>query len=43
MLVANPEDKTYKNFVCQNHKACRMPFKYDLILNIIISLKSWYI
>ena len=42
MLVADAKERTYKKkFVCQKHKACKkkMPFKYDLDLNVIISFK----
>jgi bifunctional DNase/RNase len=41
MIVANAKERTYKNsFVKKkNIRLAKMPFKYDLILNVIISFK----
>jgi hypothetical protein len=44
MLVANAKERAYKkkSFV-KNIRLAKMPFKYDLILNVIISLEFRYI
>ena len=39
MLIANAEERTYKNSFVKNIRLAKMPFKYDLIFNVIISLK----
>ncbi len=40
MLVANAKERTYKNSFVKNIRlAKKMPFKYDLILNVIIRFK----
>jgi hypothetical protein len=39
MLVANAKERTYKNSFVKNIRLAKMPFKYDLILNVIISFK----
>jgi len=43
MLVANAKERTYKNSFVKNIRFAKMPFKYDLILNVIISLEFRYI
>ena len=39
MLVANAKERTYKNSFVKNIRLAKMPFKYDLNLNVIISFK----
>jgi hypothetical protein len=45
MLVANAKERAYKkkNSFVKNIRLAKMPFKYDLIFNVIISLEFRYI